>query len=733
MPNVNNSPRQNKTVEQILRDNGIALKTLTIGRHYTLCPQCSAKRKVINQKKECLGVTIEADGVHWGCNHCPWTGGGPTAPEPVKTSSPVHYNYTPYLRKVRLGKKHKPPFVWEHRVGDEWLKGSGGQDTRDLLYKYHLVQAAMNAGEFIALVEGEKDADTLWNIGIPATTSAHGAGKWTKGNSDALLNANIILLWDNDAVGIDHAERVYKAVKPLAKSIRKIDLKQFWPDIKDGQDVSDFIAAGHDFAAVWEATKKVSNGHTTLTDEEIETIIRMGPMEMAAKVKQIARDKGVDQLSVRKEVKDRATSLGIQPDRLQGRRLEFEEPVPWADPVDGAALLAEISEQAGRFLVLPEHAADILAIWAVYTYIPNSFGIAPRLQITAPEKRCGKTTTLDFLHELSYRRIQCGNITPAAFFRVVEMYHPALLIDEVDTFALQHPEIKNVLNHGHAVNGAVLRCAGDDSEPRYFSCFAPVAYAHIGSLDPTWSTLKDRSIAIHMARRAPDEKIERLSIIQKNDGFRDIRRKIKRFVTDNGEAIVKAVPDLSMDNDRLADNWRPLLSIATVAGEEWTDRIKAAIVEPEDAMSFGEMLLEDCMSFRDKIVGDEIMTNGLVERLNDMEDRPWAEMGSPPRPLTAKRLAKMMKEYGIKPYYDAHRSTRYYNWNDIEAAWKRYARAIDPPKQSTDLPQTPVSDCNGGGRLTETQSTPDLPHLPHLPQTDDPELDDTADDWQFNQ
>jgi len=46
----------------------------TIGRHYTTCPKCSAGRKPAHQKLLVLGVTITAEGIGFGCNHCDFKG-----------------------------------------------------------------------------------------------------------------------------------------------------------------------------------------------------------------------------------------------------------------------------------------------------------------------------------------------------------------------------------------------------------------------------------------------------------------------------------------------------------------------------------------------------------------------------------------------------------------------------------------------------------------------------------
>jgi hypothetical protein len=57
----------------ILRDLGIP--DPGADRFYSICPQCSGKRRRANQKLKCLGVTVHRDGVGWRCLHCNWSGG----------------------------------------------------------------------------------------------------------------------------------------------------------------------------------------------------------------------------------------------------------------------------------------------------------------------------------------------------------------------------------------------------------------------------------------------------------------------------------------------------------------------------------------------------------------------------------------------------------------------------------------------------------------------------------
>jgi hypothetical protein len=67
----------------------------------------------------------------------------------------------------------------------------------------------------------------------------------------------------------------------------------------------------------------------------------------------------------------------------------------------------------------------------------------------------------------------------------VEKYRPTLLIDEADTFLGDHDELRGIINSGHRRSSAfVLRCDGDDQEPKSLSTWCPKAIALIGLGDP---------------------------------------------------------------------------------------------------------------------------------------------------------------------------------------------------------------------------------------------------------
>jgi hypothetical protein len=115
------------------------------------------------------------------------------------------------------------------------------KDTRKVLYRLPEVIASIAAGEDIWLVEGEKDADIIYErYGIPATTMTNGANSWDPSYTLTLAGAaNVHILADNDDVGKLHAIGVRDDL--MAAGINAIA----WVS-KHAKDAYDHIQAGYE-------------------------------------------------------------------------------------------------------------------------------------------------------------------------------------------------------------------------------------------------------------------------------------------------------------------------------------------------------------------------------------------------------------------------------------------------------------------------------------------------------
>lgn len=165
---------------------------------------------------------------------------------PAQLSKPKFVEAYDYLdefgvvlfQKVRLvdddGKK-----TFRQRKPD----GNGGWvytlgDVPKVLYNLPRVLEAKRNGEPIWVVEGEKDANTLIDLGLVATTMPGGAGKWLDIHTEALAGAPIVeIVADHDDIGIKHAINVRDQLNEAGCDA------QVWisPEFKD---VTDHLNAG---------------------------------------------------------------------------------------------------------------------------------------------------------------------------------------------------------------------------------------------------------------------------------------------------------------------------------------------------------------------------------------------------------------------------------------------------------------------------------------------------------
>jgi putative DNA primase/helicase len=363
----------------------------------------------------------------------------------------------------------------------------------------------------------------------------------------------------------------------------------------------------------------------------------------------------------------------------QGQRLLLGTPEPWPQPVAGADLLTAIKELFDRYVVLPEGGAAACALWVVFAYCHDAFSTSPILSPTSPTKRCGKTTLLGVLLHLLPKPLPTANVTPASLFRAVEKFRPSLVIDEGDTWlSAGKDDLRGILNSGHTRSTAcVVRCEGEDHEPRLFSTWAPKVLALIGTLP---DTLQDRSINIPMRRKLPGERVERLRLGQ-GEEFETLRRYAARWAQDNLAELRAADPDIPDGlNDRAGDSWRPLLAIAEAAGGCWPDlarqaaRLLSGEGDGHEEGAPGVLLLRDMQGLFDSGPATWLSSTAITESLAEKEDRPWPEWKHG-QPITPRQLARLLAPFGIEPKQrkDGTRVVRGYGREDFEEPWRRYA------------------------------------------------------------
>lgn len=296
-----------------------------------------------------------------------------------------------------------------------------------------------------------------------------------------------------------------------------------------------------------------------------------------------------------------------------------------------------------------------LTLWIAFCYSIPEFDFAPRLCFWSPEKRCGKSLALEVVSHLLPNPLVTSSISSASLFRILDRDKTkVILIDESDTVFGNRGDkekaeaLRQLLNASFKRGQSVLRCEGNNFEPKEFQIFAPIALAGIGTTAIP-ETVADRAIMVEMRRMLPHETITEFESDEVEELFSPIKATLEAFAISNESQYRNLRPNLPREslNPRARDLWKPLYKVAECAGEEWVKKVQIASValsagevEPEEA-SYSLRLLSDIRQIFGE-VEERVSTRDLLERLRNLEESPWAYWDK----FNPSVVARFLRDYG---------------------------------------------------------------------------------------
>lgn len=209
-----------------------------------------------------------------------------------------------------------------------WIYDTEG--VRRVLYRL----PELTGQEGVYVVEGEKDADALWERGLPATTNSGGADQWKAENTEyaAQLRAagieTAVIVPDNDQAGVRHAAAVERSCQAAGLTAFVVPLPGLPPvKAKHGEDVSDWLNAGHSVTALEALVEAAAAPQATdaapgpgpvlvrLSDVAAEPVAWLWPGRLArGKVTLLAGDPGLGKSFVTLDVAARISTARPWPD-----------------------------------------------------------------------------------------------------------------------------------------------------------------------------------------------------------------------------------------------------------------------------------------------------------------------------------------------------------------------------------------------------------------------------------
>lgn len=147
--------------------------------------------------------------------------------------------------------------------------GEGGWEwstrgVRRVLFRLPRVLWAVDRGERVFVVEGEKDVLAVESAGATATTNPGGAGKWRSEYTETLRGARAGVVADRDAAGREHAWAVARELEGVARTVAVLE-----PAVEEeGADVADHLEAGYDLSDLVGADEPPGKESTARTGRE---------------------------------------------------------------------------------------------------------------------------------------------------------------------------------------------------------------------------------------------------------------------------------------------------------------------------------------------------------------------------------------------------------------------------------------------------------------------------------
>ena len=176
------------------------------------------------------------------------------APQQEKALTPTkylakQYDYYDSDGVLRYQVQRFEPKTFRQRRPDDkggWLYNLQGVEA----LPYNLVGMIQNPDAPVFIVEGEKCAERLNQLGLVATTNHGGSKNWKPELNQYFKDRNVIVLPDNDTAGKAHADVVISQLYGTANAIKRVDLPG---DDKD--DVVDWLFKGGDVKQLHELVK----------------------------------------------------------------------------------------------------------------------------------------------------------------------------------------------------------------------------------------------------------------------------------------------------------------------------------------------------------------------------------------------------------------------------------------------------------------------------------------------
>ncbi len=494
------------------------------------------------------------------------------------------------------------------------------KDTQRVLYHLPDVIKAAEAGRYIFIVEGEKDADNLGQH-FNATTNPGGAGKWRKEYTEILKSAKCVILPDNDPPGRKHAQNIAHELYKNGSVVKILEL----PNLPKGGDVSNWFEAGGTLEELKNLVKNTVEWKPENEENQSEDKKKIQTKTLIPNLIHLVCEEDQVKYLIKKNDNLCIEDFYINDGQLYQPKQDI--PINLINPdilnesqtIEYKPILDKVIAFIRKYLELP-HEQDylVLSLWVLHTYLIEKFNVTPILYFFGI-KETGKTRAGEVISEIAYRCERCTSPTEATLFRSADYFKTVLIIDEIKLWGPDgNKEVANLIKsrykRGLKVSRVNMNKSGED-QIEYHDVFAPLVICSTETMPPI---IESRCFTFTMRQNA-SSKVEGEIDEKESAKLRNLLT-IFRF-----KYIDKDLPAVeALTRRRLNEITKPLFQICMLVDpdrkDEFTDFIKyekmkrseeeGEVVEADIVKSLKESgdLVEN-RKFSTKAITDELNKN----------------------------------------------------------------------------------------------------------------------------
>ncbi len=328
---------------------------------------------------------------------------------------------------------------------------------------------------------------------------------------------------------------------------------------------------------------------------------------------------------------------------------------------------------------------DVYASFVLVSWRPEDFTVIPYQFFLGP-LASGKTRALECFHRLCYRSIMAASMSAASLFRIVEAWHPTLLLDETEIYKRDSMvEVLALLNTGYRKGQYAIRIEKVEEGVPQIAMFDTFGCKVLAGTEELAATLQSRCVITAMSKAVRqvnlfvnEEKAEELRSKLLMYRFKTLGKNLENNVT---EEFLKL--NGYFQNARVIELFISMLQVAP--SEEIKERLLKCMKQitqsrlDEEQASLEAQVFDAILKCEESVDSGKISTQAITDTFNqDLHEKEQVKNTFIGRKVVALGFEKCRLSGGLSGYF--------WNTDLIERLRKRY---YPTPSKVPSLPSQP--------------------------------------------